>query len=247
MTDSLQTVLFDVPEDRFAELEQDPRNPDFTAARFLQCRPEHYREIVMLRAELVPMATLARMYHVSRNTIAAIDEREGRSARVEQLKQRNAISYNRLATICRERAQELVLSVDMERLDAGERIALGRVLAIMMGVAEDKAQLLAGQATSRVETSDPRAAAAEFAAALARMGFGEGRAEQKAVDGVEVGPARAPGAAGAEDLGAGVEPAAVESGAVPGAEGKGGASDMVSDAAGVVSVEAQRVTEENRP
>jgi hypothetical protein len=189
MTDTVQAVLFDVPEDRFLELEQDPRNPEFTAARFLQCRPEHYREIVMLRAELVPIATLARMYRVSRNTIAAIDEREGRTARVEQLKQTNARSYNRLATICRERAQELVLSLDTDGLTNSERIAAGRVLAILMGVAEDKAQLLAGQATSRAETSDPRAAAAEFAGALARMGFGVGDRGAKGIE-VEVGPAR---------------------------------------------------------
>jgi hypothetical protein len=224
-----QPVLFDVPSERFAELEQDTRNPEFTAARFLQCRPEHYREIVMLRAELVPIATLARMYHVSRNTIAAIDEREGRTARVEQLKQRNAVSYNRLATICRERAQELVLSLDSDEMTTSERIAAGRVLAILMGVSEDKAQLLAGQATSRVETSDPRAAAAEFAGALARMGFATEDRGPKEVQ-ADVGPARpvaqeepaAPAevAAPAALVAAVTEPAALVS-VAPGSAGNG--------------------------
>jgi hypothetical protein len=200
----------------------------------------------MLRAELVPIATLARMYKVSRNTIAAIDEREGRTARVEHLKQHNARSYNRLATICRERAQELVLSVDIEKLDAGERIALGRVLAIMMGVSEDKAQLLAGQATSRAETSDPRAAAAEFAEALARMGFGvedAGAKGPRAIEGVEVGPAMAARVDGDRD-GAGVDAAA---GAAVVDEGKGETSNMVSEGGDCGSVEAQGVTTEGRP
>jgi hypothetical protein len=210
-----QPVLLDVPADRFLELEQS-RNPEFTAARFLQCRPREYREIMTLRAELVPIATLARMYHVSRNTIAAIDEREGRTARVEQLKQHNARAYNRLATICRERAQELVLSLDSGEMTTSERIAAGRVLAILMGVSEDKAQLLAGQATSRVETSDPRAAAAEFAGALARMGFATEDRAAKEVK-VEVGPARP--AAPAEPA-AVTEPAALVA-VAPGSAGNG--------------------------
>jgi hypothetical protein len=249
MDEQTQPALIEIPPDRFFEIEQaDPsRNPEFTAARFLQCRPQEYREITMLRAELVPIATLARMYKVSRNTIAAIDEREGRTLRVEHLKQHNARSYNRLATICRERAQELVLSVDVDKLDAGERIALGRVLAIMMGVAEDKAQLLAGQATSRAETSDPRAAAAEFAEALARMGFGVedagAKGEPRAIE-AEVGPAMAARPAGDREQGAGVDAAA---GAVPGAEGKGLSSDMVSEGRDCGSVAAQGVTEEKRP
>jgi hypothetical protein len=211
MGDDLQPVLFDVPADRFSEMEQGDigRNPEFTAARFLQIHPREYQEIMTLRAELVPIATLARMYHVSRNTIAAIDERASGNVRVEQLKQTNARAYNRLATICRERAQELVLSVDVDGMTNGERIAAGRVLAILMGVAEDKAQLLAGQATSRAEVGDPRAAAAEFAAALSRMGFGvadpgaKGAApagiEAARVVEVEVGPA-SPVAAAAVDL-----------------------------------------------
>jgi hypothetical protein len=240
---TLQPVLFEVPAERFADLETDPRNPEFTAARFLQIHPREYQEITMLRAELVPMATLARMYKVSRNTIAAIDEREGRSARVEQLKQGNARSYNRLATICRERAQELVLSVEMQHLNASERIALGRVLAIMMGVAEDKAQLLAGQATSRAEVTDPRAAAAEFAEALARMGFGVedrgAKGEARAIE-AEVGPARPAG-------GAPADPGATDAGAVPGAAGVSVSTDMQSDAAIVASVELQGVTKENEP
>jgi hypothetical protein len=201
MGDDLQPVLFDVPAARFSEMEQGDigRNPEFTAARFLQCHPREYQEIMTLRAELVPIATLARMYKVSRNTIAAIDERASGNVRVEQLKQTNARAYNRLATICRERAQELVLSVDVDQMTNAERIAAGRVLAILMGVSEDKAQLLAGQATSRAEIGDPRAAAAEFAAALSRMGFGvadsgaKGTApagiEAARVVEVEVGPA----------------------------------------------------------
>jgi hypothetical protein len=201
MGDDIQPVLFDVPAARFSEMEQGDiaRNPEFTAARFLQIHPREYQEIVTLRAELVPIATLARMYKVSRNTIAAIDERSSGNVRVEQLKQTNARAYNRLATICRERAQELVLSVDVDQMTNAERIAAGRVLAILMGVSEDKAQLLAGQATSRAEVGDPRAAAAEFAAALSRMGFGVADAGAKGepaagLDGarvveVEVGPA----------------------------------------------------------
>lgn len=199
-----QPALFDIdiPPERFFSMEKDERNPEFTGSRFFLCRPREYSEIVALRAEAVPIATLARIYRVSRNTISAIDERESRNVRVEQLKQHNSRAYNRLASLCRERAAELVLSLEVPDLSASERIACGRVLAILMGVAEDKAQLLSGGATSRAEVSDPRAAAGEFAKALARMGFGvaddaaKGTApagiESARVVEVEVGPAPCP-------------------------------------------------------
>ena len=204
-----QPALFDVsavPAERFEVIEQDPRNPEFTGARFFQCRPREYQEIVALRAEAVPIAALAKIYRVSRNTIAAIDERESRSVRVEQLKQSNSRAYNRLASLCRERAAELVLSLEVADLSASERIACGRVFAILMGVAEDKAQLLSGGATARVEVTDPRASGQAFAEALARMGFGGMERGEKEIA-AEVGPARAPGAAaldaGAEAIGTG--------------------------------------------
>jgi hypothetical protein len=224
--DSQTQLALDVPAARFLEIEQDERNPEFTGARFFQCHPREYQEIVALRAEAVPIATLARIYRVSRNTIAAIDERESRSVRVEQLKQHNSRAYNRLASLCRERAAELVLSLEVADLSASERIACGRVLAILMGVAEDKAQLLSGGATSRVEVSDPRASGAAFAEALARMGFRGADPAEKAVS-VEVGPARPVSDQGPAD---GCQEPAVADLGTGAAVSVGVAFDKVSDA-----------------
>lgn len=121
----------------------DGRNPTFTAARFFEHRPEDYQIAARLRAEGVPIAAVARLLHVSRNTIAAVDRREASSRSVEQYKQEAAASCRHLATLARERLEELLLDPDSK--------IPPQALAIMMAVSEDKALLLSGQATSRLE------------------------------------------------------------------------------------------------
>ena len=141
------------------------RNPDFTAARFYAARPEAYREIVSLRAELVPIATIARMFKVSRNTVAAIDRRELHRSPVEHLKHSAALSYRHLARIGAEMLREILL--DPDSLETFRKSP--DKLSVMIAVLEDKAELLTGGATQRVEVVDgPRGSAAQELLALAR-------------------------------------------------------------------------------
>ena len=124
------------------------RNPDFTAARFFSEQPQRYLEIVRLRAEGMSGKAVARMLQCSRNLVAAIDKRESGTATVEHLKREASNRYRHIARLCSESLEEMLLDDD--------QTFEPRDLAILIGVLEDKAQLLSGGATSRVEVGDGR-------------------------------------------------------------------------------------------
>jgi len=149
-----------------AESGSEFRNPEFTAARFYKHQPQLYREIVSLRAEQVPIAAVARLYNVSRQTVAAIDKRELNTRSVEQLKTGAAKGYRYLAALGRERLEELILAVRAENLKPAELAAVTRALAVAVGVAEDKAQLLSGAPTQRLDLGTSRPGHQELVEAL---------------------------------------------------------------------------------
>jgi hypothetical protein len=111
---------------------------EFSGERLLTRRPETYRAVVRMLAEGLSMSSIARALSVSRNTVAAVREREGFS--IEQDKKELLRDFRRAARLSVERAIELVPHIQSAK-DA----------AIVAAVMTDKLQLLSGEATSRVE------------------------------------------------------------------------------------------------
>ncbi len=114
---------------------------EFTGERLLARRPDAYRAVVRMAAEGLSISATARALGVSRNTVAAVREREGIS--IEQEKKELLRDVRRAARLSVERAIELVPGIQSAK-DA----------AIVAAVMVDKMQLLAGEATSRVERVD---------------------------------------------------------------------------------------------
>jgi hypothetical protein len=111
---------------------------EFTGERLLARRPDVYRAVVRMAAEGQSISATARALSVSRNTVAAVREREGIS--IEQEKKELLRDVRRAARMSVERAIELVPSINSAK-DA----------AIVAAVMVDKMQLLSGEATTRVE------------------------------------------------------------------------------------------------
>ena len=111
---------------------------EFSGERLLARRPEVYRAICRMSAEGLSMSSMARALGVSRNTVAAVQDRE--QFPIEQHKKELLKNVRTAARLSVERVVELVPSINNAK-DA----------AIVAAVMVDKLQLLSGEATSRVE------------------------------------------------------------------------------------------------
>lgn len=111
---------------------------EFSGERLLARRPEVYRAICRMSAEGLSMSAMARALGVSRNTVAAVQDREQIS--IEQQKKELLRNVRTAARLSVERVVELVPSISNAK-DA----------AIVAAVMVDKLQLLSGEATARVE------------------------------------------------------------------------------------------------
>lgn len=111
---------------------------EFTGERLLTRRPDAYRAVVRMAAEGLSISATARALGVSRNTVAAVREKEGIS--IEQEKKELLRDVRRAARLSVERAIELIPTINSAK-DA----------AIVAAVMVDKGQLLSGEATSRIE------------------------------------------------------------------------------------------------
>ena len=111
---------------------------EFSGERLLARRPEVYRAILSMSAEGLSVSAMARAFGVSRNTIAAVQDREGFS--IEQHKKELLRNVRTAARLSVERVVELVPTINNAK-DA----------AIVAAVMVDKLQLLSGEATARVE------------------------------------------------------------------------------------------------
>lgn len=190
----------EIPGAVFAEEENESRKGgrEFTAARFFAWSPEKYREILSLRAEGVPIASIARMYHVSPGTVTAIERREQGTAVVGEAKQRALLHYSYLIRLSCERLEEIL--IDPEAKFPPQQ------LAVIIGVLQDKVQLLQGEPTARVEVTGTPAVESYLGLLnqarhlmAERMGFGGDGAGQKGeapAGGLEAGGAGSAAAAG---------------------------------------------------
>jgi hypothetical protein len=116
------------------------RRGEFTAERLMDSRPTIYRALVDGLGQGLGVRQLCRAYRVSHHTVAAVMARE--SAAVATLKER---TVSVLRTFGRLAADRLLDEVDQIPIQS---------LPIALGIAVEKAELLSGGATSRIEHAD---------------------------------------------------------------------------------------------
>lgn len=116
------------------------RRGEFTAERLMESRPTIYRAIVDGLGQGLGVRQLCRAYRVSHHTVAAVMARESQA--VATLKER---TVSVLRTFGRLAADRLLDEVDQIPIQS---------LPIALGIAVEKAELLSGGATSRIEHAD---------------------------------------------------------------------------------------------
>lgn len=116
---------------------------EFTGERLFRDRPAIYAAAVRMIAEGQSISATARALGISRNTVAAVRDREG--VTIEQDKKELLRDLRRASRLGVEKVLELLPDTKSAK-DA----------AIVTAVMVDKAQLIGGEATSRVERVDVR-------------------------------------------------------------------------------------------
>jgi hypothetical protein len=120
--------------------EEMERRGEFTAERLMESRPTIYRAIVDGLGQGLGVRQLCRAYRVSHHTVAAVMGRESQA--VATVKER---TVSVLRTFGRLAADRLLDEVDQIPIQS---------LPIALGIAVEKAELLSGGATSRIEHAE---------------------------------------------------------------------------------------------
>jgi hypothetical protein len=116
------------------------RRGEFTAERLMESRPTIYRAIVDGLGQGLGVRQLCRAYRVSHHTVAAVMSREINA--IATVKER---TVSVLRTFGRLAADRLLDEVDQIPIQS---------LPIALGIAVEKAELLSGGATSRIEHTE---------------------------------------------------------------------------------------------
>jgi hypothetical protein len=153
----------------------------YTAERLHEREPRLYMAAISLLARGHSDRETAEILRVHHRTIAAVRERERASAAMDARKQQLAGEFERLASIAARTARDRIE-------DAPGSVSV-RDLGVVAGIAADKAQLLAGEPTARIEVERVASPHADFILAAAEMGFRAGWAANasRAGEAVEVG------------------------------------------------------------
>lgn len=162
---------------------------EYTAERLFAQRPDAYRAVVILSGLGLGQIKIGRLLRVSCNTVRQVQRREG--VAVDTAKQILARELMDVANLAAEGLHEDL--VDPER-----RAKIGsRDKALIAAIATDKALLLSGEATVRIDVEVKRAGHDDFNQFLAGLatGLGAATAGQKGggVEVIEVGPGQAVG------------------------------------------------------
>jgi hypothetical protein len=115
----------------------------FTGERLVVQRPETYQMVVSLLAEGLSARQVARLAKVSPNTVAMVRERE--PAAIDAVKRNMVSTVRGMSQLCLDRMREMLVDPDV-KIGAKD-------LGIMYGILTEKAELLAGAPTSRLETT----------------------------------------------------------------------------------------------
>ena len=160
----------------FASEEHEPRNPTFTAERLFLRNPDKYKLIVGLSGMGIGAIRASRMLNVSVNTVLAVREKEGDKVEIEKKR------WGRLTRA----ASMLCLDIIIERLSTEPADETLKDLAITYGILTEKAELLMGGPTARIETREGKAVThqdvLDYLHDLRSMGLKEEMGEQRALD-----------------------------------------------------------------
>ncbi len=143
----------DLPDDLF--IDEEGKRGHYTLDRLRKYKPEKYKQIVSFLAEGLSQRATARMCKVARETIAAVADAEQDTIR--PLKDIMAGKTRAAANMCLERIVE-----EMDNIPADK-------LGILFGILTDKAELLSGNATQRVEHASQETVS-DLATVLDRLG-----------------------------------------------------------------------------
>jgi transposase-like protein len=138
---------------------------EYTAVTYRRHHPREAAAIERMLGEGASVSACARAFGCSRNTVAAILASVDEVTNVEQRKLRAESECRTLARLCRDRARE--------RLESSSSAIPFRDLAVSMGIFEDKAAQLAGEATVRIDVEIRAVTLDDYESRLqaARMGF----------------------------------------------------------------------------
>lgn len=126
----------------FAEAES---RGEFTGARLFSSRPEVYKSIIALSAEGIGAIRIGKILGVSPNTVLAVRAREG--GRIDIEKTRVSLLSREAARMCVEGIIEMLSDPD-QAADISARDK-----GVIAGILIDKAELLSGAPTTRIETT----------------------------------------------------------------------------------------------
>lgn len=157
MSEEKQTEL-SIGEEFLGELE---RKGEFTGDRLRDRKPEIYRACISLIGSGMGLLTIAKLLKISVNSVSAVKRNESFSIEIE--KRAWADKFRTVAGLSAERAIEK-LSDDEQAKD----IPLNQ-LAITAGIFTEKAELLTGGATSRVDWVQPAPAVDDFEKYIASL------------------------------------------------------------------------------
>ena len=132
-------------------LQEQERRGEFTGQRLKRLRPDAYRAIVEQYGGGASMRQLARLYHVSINTVSAVVRAE--SAAIEAVKKRVGARATAVHSLAWERLEEDLAD------DEVMRKTTAKDKAVIVGITGDRMQLADGAPTSivdhrRVEAED---------------------------------------------------------------------------------------------
>lgn len=147
-----------LPKQYLAEAE---KRGEFTGERLAERKPEIYRACVSLLAQGASQLSIARLLKISVNSVAGVKQREQIS--IESEKRTLSASFRLASGLAADRAIELL--ADEER---SKDIPLNQ-LAIATGIFTEKAELLSGGATSRVDWVQPAPAVDDYKTYLADL------------------------------------------------------------------------------
>lgn len=116
------------------------KHGEFTAERLMESRPAIYRAIVEGYAQGLGIRQLCRAYSVSHHTVAVVLAREPKA--VATLKEGTISTLRTFAKLAADRLLDEVNDIPIQQL------------AVPLGISIDKAQLLDGGATSRIEHTE---------------------------------------------------------------------------------------------
>ena len=121
-------------------VEKMEKHGEFTAERLMESRPAIFRAIVEGYAQGLGIRQLCRAYSVSHHTVAVVLAREPKA--VATLKEGTISTLRTFAKLAADRLLDEVNDIPIQQL------------AVPLGISIDKAQLLDGGATSRIEHTE---------------------------------------------------------------------------------------------